>query len=178
MKLILIAGKARSGKSLVAHLLKQMLEEKKLRVAITEYSKYIKLFAEELTNWDGISEPKPRAFLQNFGSFIRHEKNNNLFFIKRMKEDIEIYKNFVDILIISDVRLKEEIEEMGMFNPLTIYVQNDNNLYDLSEEEKGHETEHDLDNYKNFLYSIKNKTPYEIKEIVKDIILGSDLDEY
>lgn len=168
MKLFLIAGKARSGKTYASKILKELLEEKNLKVAITEYSKYLKLFAKELTNWDGLTEPKPRKFLQEFGSYIRH--NNQNFLINRMKEDIKIYENLVDVLIISDVRLKEEIENLNDINKLTIYIQNDFALYDLTEKEKHHETEHALDNYQNFDYSIVNKTEEEIKEILKKII--------
>ncbi len=170
MNLILISGKARSGKTFTAKLLKELLEEKNKKVAITEYSKYIKLFAKELTNWDGISEPKPRTFLQEFGSHIRENSKNPHYFINRMKEDLEIYKELVDFLIISDVRLKEEIEEMLDWNPVTISVKNDFNVYDLKETEKKHITEHALENYEFFRYSIVNKTEKEIKEILKEIL--------
>jgi len=50
MKLVLIAGKARSGKTQIAKMLKKLLQDRNMKVAITEYSKYIKLFAKELTD--------------------------------------------------------------------------------------------------------------------------------
>jgi len=169
MKLFLIAGKARSGKTMTAQILKQLLQERGKKVAITEYSKYIKMFAREFTNWDGVSEPKPREFLQDFGSYIRHGKNPN-YFIKRMKEDILIYQDLLDVLIISDVRLPEELEEMSAYNPVSILVRNDSNFYDLNEKESTHETEHALDNYEKFQYSIINKKNEEIKSILEDIL--------
>lgn len=170
MKLILIAGKARSGKTETAKMLKQLLQEKGYKTVITEYSKYIKLFAKEFTDWDGVSEPKPRAFLQDFGYYIRHESASPDYFIERMKEDIRIYEKLIDVLIISDVRLVSEIEEMAFLNPITIHVKNDNNLYDLSEKESQHETEHALDNFENFQYSIINKTTEEIQDILNKLI--------
>lgn len=169
MKLFLIAGRARSGKTETAKLLKTMLEHRGLKVSITEYSKYIKLFAKELTNWDGVSELKPRRFLQDFGSFIRESKHAD-YFIRRMKEDLLIYEEIVDVLIISDVRLPSEIEELKSYSPITIYVKNDSNFYDLNEVESSHETEHALDNYENFQYSIINQTPKEIERILKNIL--------
>ena len=170
MKLVLIAGKARSGKTRAAHLLKEEILKKNQKVVITEYSKYIKMFAKELLGWDGMSEPKPRKFLQDFGTYVRHESQNPNYFIERMKDDLEIYKHFVDVVIISDVRLKEEIECMRKYHPITIRVANDTNPYDLTEEEARHETEHALENYQNFDYSIENKTESEMKEILKDIM--------
>lgn len=170
MKLILIAGKARSGKTETAKMLKELLRERNFKVAITEYSKYIKLFAKEFTEWDGVSEPKPRKFLQDFGFYIRHESKNKNYFIDRMKEDIKIYEPLVDVLIISYVRLVSEIEEMMYMHPTTIQVKNDSNFYDLTKEESLHETEHALDNYKNFQYSIINKSTEEIQEILRKII--------
>ena len=71
MKVILIAGKARSGKTKAAQLLKEILTKKNEKVVITEYSKYIKLFAKDLLGWDMVSEPKPRAVLRNMGEYVR-----------------------------------------------------------------------------------------------------------
>ncbi len=169
MLVILIAGKARSGKTLAARMTKELLEEKKQKVVITEYSKYIKMFAKELIGWDG-SEPKPRKFLQDFGSYVRHESHNPNYFIERMQQDLEIYEHLVDVVIISDVRLKEEITALSHYKTISIHVLNDQNVYDLTEEEKNHETEIALENYSNFDYSIKNKNELEMKEILKEIL--------
>src|SRR5574344_440809 len=111
MKLFLIAGRARSGKTLAAQYLKEILDERKEKTVITEYSKYIKIFAKELLGWDGKSEPKPRTFLQDMGSYVRQNKSDT-FFTGRMKEDIELYSHFVNNVIISDVRMPKEITEM------------------------------------------------------------------
>jgi len=59
---------------------------------------------------------------------------------------------------------------MKYLKPITIHVQNDNYPYDLSEEEKLHETEHALENYEKFQYSIRNKTPEEIRSVLERII--------
>jgi len=139
-------------------------------VAITEYSKYIKMFAKELTKWDGYHEPKPRKFLQDFGFYIRHKSEQPNYFIERMKEDIKIYETFLDVLIISDVRFPNEIEEMNGYHPLTIHVQNDIVPKDLTKEEMAHETEHALDHYQNFHYNIINQSKKEIHLILNKII--------
>ena len=178
MKLVLIAGKSNSGKTKTANMLKDKLQKMGKKVAVTEYSKYIKLFAKELTEWDGSSLPKPRKFLQNFGSFIRHDFENEKYFIMRMKEDIKIYENFVDILIISDIRLIDEIEELSYLNPIKIKIINEGNLYNLDEDERNHETETAIDQYDNFNYIIKNKSEKEISIILDEIIKEETIWEF
>ncbi len=174
MKVILIAGKARSGKTKAAHILKEILETKKEKVVITEYSKYIKLFAKDLLGWDMISEPKPRTFLQDMGEYVRKLKKDT-YFTERMKEDLRIYEHFVDVVIISDVRMPKELDELSSFQPLKIQVVNDLASYDLNEEQARHETEHALDHYQDFDYIIKNKTEKEMKEILKEIVKEREL---
>lgn len=169
MKVYLIAGRARSGKTQTAKILKELLEEENRKVVITEYSKYIKLFAKDFLGWDMISEPKPRKFLQEMGEYVRHLKKDT-YFTERMKEDLQIYSDFVDDVIISDVRMPKELTELESFHPIKIKVINDTAKYDLTKEEASHETEHALDDYKGFDYVIKNKSEQEIKEILKEMI--------
>lgn len=169
MKVILIAGKARSGKTKAAHILKKILEEKNEKVVITEYSKYIKLFAKDLLGWDMVSEPKPRSFLQEMGDYVR-SLNTDIYFVERMKEDLHIYEHFVDTVIISDVRMPKELDELQEFHPIKIQVSNDLQSYDLTKEEEAHETEHALDHYHDFDYVIQNKTEEEMKEILVTIV--------
>ena len=170
MRLILISGKARSGKTMLASLMKEYLEENHKKVVITEFSKYIKLFAKEFLGWDGVSEPKPRKFLQDFGYFIRHEFRNSHYFIDRMKEDLEIYEHFFDIVIISDVRLEEEIRSFQNDHPITIRVSHQGESLDLDETEKIHETEIALDQYTGFQYLLENQSVEEMKATLKEIV--------
>lgn len=169
MKLFLIAGRARSGKTLAAQYLKEILDERKEKTVITEYSKYIKIFAKELLGWDGKSEPKPRTFLQDMGSYVRQNKSDT-FFTGRMKEDIELYSHFVNNVIISDVRMPKEITEMRSFHPIKIKVVNDHSDYDLTAKQAGHETEHALDNYADFDYVLKNLSASQMKEKLRSIV--------
>ena len=91
MQIILVAGRARSGKTYVAKELKSILESNNKKVIITEYSKYVKLFAKDILGWDMVSEPKPRTFLQDLGNRLR-EHYGECYFVKRMKEDILVLR--------------------------------------------------------------------------------------
>ena len=165
MRIFLIAGKAGSGKNEVANKIKEYLPN----TIITGISKYIKLFALEYTNWDGRDLNKPRKFLQTMGDKIRQVDNN--FLINRIIEDLKIYELDYSNVIISDIRLINEIEEIKKTNNeiITIKVISSTSKRNLSEEEKQHITETELDNYNKFDYIIENNNELDnkIKEILK-----------
>ena len=165
MRIFLIAGKAGSGKNEIANKIKEYLPN----TIITGISKYIKLFALEYTNWDGRDIDKPRTFLQNMGDKIRHIDEN--FFINRLKEDIKVYELDYENVIISDIRLKHEIEEFKKTNyeVITIKVISNTSKRNLSKEQQLHITETELDNYNKFDYIIENNNELDnrIKEILK-----------
>lgn len=168
MKVILISGKAGSGKDEVAKLLKMYLGN----TVITKLAKYIKLFAIEMTDWDGKEDDKPRTFLQEMGDNLRLLDKN--FLTKRMIEDFKLYEKFYDYVIISDVRLVNEIEyiKANYLNVVTIRVNAKESTRKLTEKEKEHITETELDNYNNFDYVIENDFKDDLKDEVKEIIGG------
>ena len=105
MKVYLIAGKAGSGKNEVA----RIIQEYEDKTIVTGLSKYIKLFAMEMTDWKGQDLDKPRAFLQNMGDTLRGIDED--FLIKRMVEDFKVYEiSGIENVVISDVRLVHEVE--------------------------------------------------------------------
>lgn len=170
MKVILIAGKALSGKTKLGRYLKEILIKKGFKTLQTEYSKYLKMYAKEILNYDGDRKNKPRGFLQDTGSFIR-EKDED-FFVRRLKEDMMIYENYFDVVIISDVRLIHEIEGMknSKYEVICIKVVNKDGVYDLNQEEANHITELELDNYNKFSYIIRNESLKSLKDYAEDIV--------
>lgn len=176
MRVFLIAGKSRSGKHSVAETIKNYYNMKKEKTVITEFSKYIKLFAREMTDWEYNTEPKPRKFLQDMGTFIRKNMNQPNFFIDRMLEDLKIYEKFFDNVVIADIRFPNEIAAIKNFFPEShsIYVINEHGNYDLNSTEANHETEHAFDDYDDFDYIIVNDDikalEKKMSEILGDII--------
>ena len=176
MKVYVIAGKAGSGKSEVAKYIKEYYIYQKAETVITEYSKYIKMFAKELTDWDGNNANKPRGFLQKFGSYVRYEMGEEKFFVNRMLEDLEIYDNFTDVVAISDARYPIEIEEIKKAYPdaVSIYVMNQFSKSTLSIEEQTHSSELALEDYNNFDYTIANDDVNALKDKVFKILEGEN----
>ncbi|MCI8575537.1 MAG: hypothetical protein HFI09_03615 [Bacilli bacterium] len=172
MRIFLIAGKARSGKYSVAESIKNYYDQNNEKTVLTEFSKYIKLFASEMIDWEYNKEPKPRRFLQNMGSFIRINLQDPDFFIRRMQEDIKIYEKFFDNLVIADVRFPKEILKMkeNYQECYSIYVVNEHGNYDLNLEESKHETERALDDFDDFDYIIVNDDKKALNKKMHDIL--------
>ena len=168
MRVYLIWGKAGSGKNEVAEIIKDYLGD----AVITGFSKYIKLFATELTTWDGNDNDKPRAYLQNMGDTLRSIDLN--FMTKRVYEDLKVYEHEgINNVIISDVRLINEVnyfKEKTDIETIAIRVNSDISKRNLNEEEKHHITETELDNYDSFDYVINNQFDDSLKnEVIKTL---------
>ena len=170
MNIYLICGKAGSGKNEVANYLADNLDD----AVITSFSKYIKQFALELTDWDGTDSHKPREFLQKMGDTLRAIEPD--FMTKRMKEDIQVYQSQgVKNVIISDVRLYHEVEyfkKIKKYNVITIRINSKVSKRVLTLEQKNHHTEVDLDNYKDFDYIIENAFDRSLYDEVDKILEG------
>ncbi len=165
MKLFIIGGKANSGKNELAKLIKEYYDLKNKKSIITEYSKYVKLYTHEMFNIN-YSDPKPRKILQDLGEVSRKLVNPQIF-IDRMIEDITIFKEYYDNIIISDARLIPEITLMKSKykNCYTIHLLS-NRENDLSEKEKQHITEIEFDKFNDFDYELIND---DLNNLKKDI---------
>ena len=172
MKIFLIAGKAGSGKAEVAKMIKEFYIYKKENSIITGYSKYLKLYAKEIADWDGNENNKPRKFLQDLGTYIRYNLNMPYFFIDRMMDDIRIYERDATVCIIDDIRLPEELEEIKKnFDDVTsILVINQFSKSSLSVEEQIHPTETALESYNSFDYTVVNNDLAALKEEIFKIL--------
>ncbi len=166
MRIFVVAGKAESGKGEVSRLIKEYYTYKMQETTITEYSKYLKGFAMELTDWDGNPNSKPRAFLQELGDKIR--RYDNKFFINRMLEDLKLYEDFVDNVVVDGARFPEEIDDIKANFPevYSIYVENQHGYSKLTIAEQAHITETALEGYTNFDYVLANDKLEVLKEKV------------
>ncbi len=170
MRIFLIAGKAGSGKNEVANIIKENLDN----TVITSFSKYIKLFTLELTNWDGRDISKPREYLQNMGDKLRAIDED--FLTKRILEDTLLYKNEgIENVVISDVRLVHEIEyfkKLNNFEVISIRVNSLDSKRVLTDNEKEHHTETALDMYQGFDYIVNNDFSENLEKEIINILEG------
>lgn len=154
-KIYIISGKAKSGKDKLADMIISKYKNKKC--IKLSYSYYLKAYVKKITDWNGLEETKPRTLLQEFGIEFLKNKIDDKLLIKRLITDIKVYSYFYDVIVITDARLKEEIEipKKEFKNVVTIRIKGEHN--NLSIKEKKHITETNLDDYNDFDYIFYNK---------------------
>lgn len=156
VKIFIISGRARSGKTETAKIIENYYKEKKCITISFAY--YLKDYIKRITNWDGSENTKPRELLQNLGIELIKNKIDDRLLINRIMQDIEVFSYFYDIIIISDARLVDEIESIKEKYENAISIRINRDLLDngLTNEQKEHITETGLDDYNNFDYVINN----------------------
>lgn len=178
-KVILISAKARHGKDTVADMIKKQLESQGERVLIMHFAKYIKSFLKDYYGWDGVDKSEQwRTKLQFLGTEkIRQELNMPNFHVNRTCEDIKILEDDWDYILIPDTRFWNEVDYTKAFFPkkcidVRIERRDDfGNIYqsDLTDEQKSHPSEIDLDDY-DFSLFIPNRTLESLKSEVESFV--------
>lgn len=172
-KIFIISGKARHGKDTTALILDEIYTEKGKKILNLSYGFYIKEYAKKISNWDGSDETKPRELLQQLGTSVIRNNIDEMFFVKRMLEDIEVYSYFFDVITISDARLKPEVilPRQKFKNVFNIRVVRPNFDNGLTKEQQEHITETDLDDYTEYdYYLVNDKDIEELKNKVQKIV--------
>lgn len=171
--IILIAGRARSGKSTLAKFLQEAYQKEGKKVIMSPYTKYLKQYITDVTGEQIDENNKPRDLLQQISSkIIKGDLNNPDFFIKRQIEDIQIYSYFVDIILIADVRFPEEIQTLKEHFPkvVSIGVSRENYISNLTKEQQQDITETALDDYHDYDFEIVNKNPESLKKSAQELM--------
>ena len=164
IKIYILSGKASSGKSTIANIMKSLIPN----AVIISYASYLKMYASEILGWNGDEKTKPREFLQQVGVELIKNTIDNKMLIRRIIEDIKVYSYFYDVIIISDARFIEEIEDIkNIFDDVSV-IHIKGLESNLTDEQKKHPTEVSLDDYHNYDYEIINDS--NLEEKVKQIV--------
>lgn len=154
MKIILISGKAKSGKDTFAKILQSIILQHtpSSKTIITHYADELKYIATTYYGWNGNKDETGRSLLQQIGDEIRNY--NKDYFVNRLIQQIMAVSP--DYLIIPDTRRNNEINNWLYrgFSVITIRI-NRNKDNGLTQEQKQHISECELDKY-NFDYFINN----------------------
>jgi hypothetical protein len=175
MKIILLGGKANSGKDSTADYIGEYYRSRGLDVVNIQIAYYIKMYAKEIAKWDGDNETKPRQLLQDLGTELIRKQIDEYFFIKRIIQDIDIYSRYFDIITISDGRLPEEFAAVKLAYPetVTVHVTRPGYSSKLSKDQKAHVTESLVDEIEYDLDLVNDGTLDEFQnkciELVREI---------
>ena len=168
-KMIVISGKAQSGKDTVANMLMETMENEGFRVEILHYADLLKYLCKELYGWDGKKDEFGRALLQHVGTDIVRAKN------------VDVWANFIrdivlifgekckwDYVIVPDCRFPNEIEvpKASGIDVFHLHIVRDGFENDLTNEQQVHESEMAIDGY-YYDYLLRNNSDLdELKKIV------------
>lgn len=177
MKIYIIGGKAKSGKTTFGEYLREQLKDYSYNPCVMHITEPLYGYAKNYFDYDDRKDEKPREFLQKVGVEIIQEKmGKKNFLLSRLYEDIEILSNFFDTFIITDARLKREFTEIKKRYPDVVTIKLERSNYDneLKEEEKNHITEKDLDDYDNFDYIIDAKDRADLKRSALEVVRNEE----
>lgn len=178
MKIFIIGGCARSGKSTFGNLLKEELKDYGYKPCVMQITNPLYSYAENYFNYDPNKDQKPREFLQKMGIEIIKEKlGKKDFLLNRLYEDIEILSNFFDVFIITDARLIHEFLSIKAKYDDVVSIKLVRKDYDnkLTLEEKNHITEKEIEMYNDFDYIIYNRGLDSLREEAIEIIHNTEM---
>ena len=99
MKIFIIGGKAKSGKTTFGELLRDNLKEYGYKPCVMQITEPLYSYARNYFEYDIEKDEKPREFLQKMGiEIIREKLNKPNFLLNRLKEDIEIRQRNLNLL--------------------------------------------------------------------------------
>lgn len=164
-KILLISGKARSGKDCSGSYISNKLEEKGFNVVEDKFAKYIKGYLKDYyyKDWDGETKTdKIREKLQQLGTEkIKERLNYKSFHAKRISEDFQIVADDFDYFIVTDTRFPDEIYTLkAMFGDSvvkTLRIERQKDFTSgLTNEHLLHKSEIALDDFvfENVIYNI------------------------
>lgn len=175
-KVVLISGKAQSGKDTFARLFKEYAEPyeelENKRVLILKYGDILKFICKQFFNWNGEKDLEGRTLLQRVGTDIFRENNPDTW-VNCVIEIVKGLGNLYDYILIPDTRFPNEISKrMGCgIDYVTVRIDRvnaDNTPFDnkLSLEQKSHISETALDRYV-FDYHVINRKLIDLsREVV------------
>lgn len=154
-RIFILGGKARQGKDTVCEYIKDYYKNQKCLYLPNNY--YMRDYAKRIIGWSGEDATKPRELLLELADYARNNIDEH-FYIDRTIQDIEIFSNYFDVIIISDARFPYEmtLPKEKFSNVTTIMVKRPNYDNLLSNEQKLHQTETSLDNFTEYDYEIIN----------------------
>ena len=177
MKIVVIGGKAKSGKNTFGELLKEEFKEYGYKPCVMHITEPLYSYARNYFQWDGNDSNKPREFLQKMGiEIIREKLGKKYFLLNRLYEDIEILSNFFDVFIIADARFIHEFEDIKMHyeDVVSIKLERKNYNPELTEEEANHITEKEINDYQHFDYVIENRNLADLKTAAIELIRNEE----
>ena len=146
MKIILITGKARSGKDTAAEFIRETLEENGRSVLVTHYADLVKYVCTKFFGWNGLKDDTGRTLLQKVGTDCVRRENPD-FWVDFILFMLECFPDEWDYVIIPDCRFRNEYEKpvREKFDTTLLRIVRPGYDGGLSESQKSHPSETEQD---------------------------------
>ena len=161
-RIYLLHAHAQSGKDTCAAMMKEEYEKRGKRVIIIAFADYVRMC---LDKYYGVKEYKTsegRTIIQHFATDLVR-KNDPTFWGRTVGDLLRAIEDDFDYAIIPDWRFKDEYTSLASrFAPhiivqVGIYRPNNEATDNMTEAQRKHQSETELDNYENFDYNISNE---------------------
>ena len=164
MKVICISAKARHGKDTAAEIMKEYLEMQGKKVLITHFADLLKYLCKQLFGWDGQKDEKGRTLLQYIGTDVVGKKNP-AYWAQFIVSVLTMFEEEWDYVLIPDCRYPVEIATMERtFDTTIVRVERPNFDNGLTEAQKNHLSEVDMDHYPFDFKILNNGTLEELRQ--------------
>lgn len=170
LKIIMISGKAESGKDFIAQKVKKYLEQRNHSVLTIHFGDKLKFICEKYFNWDGKKDEKGRTLLQTVGTNKIRSLDKD-YFVNDVLGILKLYNNNWDYVLIPDLRFINEYKLINNEFKTTTIRKSRNKISSLTELQKNNQSEIEMDNF-NFDYYIDEYEENKFNEIMEEILNG------
>ena len=173
----MLHARAQSGKDTCAAIMKEEYEKRGKRVIIIAFADYVRWCLDKYYGVTDYKTPEGRTIIQHFATDLVR-KNDPTFWGRTVGDLLRAIEDDFDYAIIPDWRFENEFGCLtSRFSPsliVKVLIDRPNNeLTDnMTDAQRNHQSETELDNYKNFDYNISNefnKLDETRKQIIKMI---------
>lgn len=174
-KLILISGKAESGKTLTANIMREKLESENKKVTLLPFASYLKFICKEHFGWSGKKDSEGRMILQYVGTDVVRKRNPD-FWVKAVADFVETFGQDFDFIICDDVRFPNEIDyfrDISIVENISIRVERLFFENSLTREQRLHLSEISLDKYPFDVYVASGGGKERLETVVQQNIFDN-----
>lgn len=172
--IIMISGKAESGKNYVAELIADELILRGYAVRSIAFGDYLKFICQKYLDWNGKKDKRGRTYLQYVGTDVCRGYDETIFSSK-VVEIIKLFGHRWDFVIIPDLRFVSELHDMesSFADVTTVRINRPGYESSLTEEQKSNRSETELDNFDFDKVIINDITlTDQVKNFVEETING------
>ena len=149
MKIVLISGKARHGKTSTAIIAEKHIKRMGLNALHINFADYVKFICRKYFGWDGKKDERGRNILQHVGTDIIRARDEN-FWVDMVIRFAQATQTDYDVMLIGDWRFPNEYTrwlKSGMDEVIRVRVYRPGYDNGLTAEQNAHLSEVALDDF-------------------------------